>query len=289
MRVILSRKGFDSAYGGFASPIMPNKALLSLPIPSLIDTTKYSKLSFCGKTLYEIIKELKGKIKVSGHWQEISKKSACHLDPDIYECLKKRPRNWHALFGQIGASQAHLQKQNIGKNDLFLFFGTFRETIFKNGKLCFAPGSREKHIIFGYFQIKKVLYPSKLKSVPHWVKEHAHMHAERLKNKNNAIYVARKKLSWNKKIKGFGTFLFAPHLTLTKKGCSKAIWQLPEELSGIKISYHKADSWIGKCTLKAAPIGQEFVFEKSAAVENWAKELIEKCVEQNLILENTKS
>ena len=34
MKVILSRKGFDSSNGGCPSPIMPDGTLLSMPIPS---------------------------------------------------------------------------------------------------------------------------------------------------------------------------------------------------------------------------------------------------------------
>ena len=41
MKVILSRKGFDSSYGGTASPILPDGTLLSLPIPSKAETVKY--------------------------------------------------------------------------------------------------------------------------------------------------------------------------------------------------------------------------------------------------------
>ncbi len=33
MKVVLSRKGFDSANGGIPSPIMPDGTMLSLPIP----------------------------------------------------------------------------------------------------------------------------------------------------------------------------------------------------------------------------------------------------------------
>lgn len=33
MKIILSRKGFDSVAGGCASPIINGKTLLSLPIP----------------------------------------------------------------------------------------------------------------------------------------------------------------------------------------------------------------------------------------------------------------
>ena len=34
MKIILSRKGFDSGYGGMPSPILPNGIMLSMPIPS---------------------------------------------------------------------------------------------------------------------------------------------------------------------------------------------------------------------------------------------------------------
>lgn len=33
MKIILSRKGFDSSVGGVASPLFPDGTLLSLPIP----------------------------------------------------------------------------------------------------------------------------------------------------------------------------------------------------------------------------------------------------------------
>ena len=47
MRVILSRKGFDSQYGGMPSPILPDGTLLSLPIPSKTDMeTKYRDLYY---------------------------------------------------------------------------------------------------------------------------------------------------------------------------------------------------------------------------------------------------
>ena len=34
MKIILSRKGFDSENGGYASPILPDGSLVSLPIPN---------------------------------------------------------------------------------------------------------------------------------------------------------------------------------------------------------------------------------------------------------------
>ncbi len=49
MKVILSRKGFDSQYGGKPSPILPDGRLISLPIPSQDDKLRYSDLSLDGK------------------------------------------------------------------------------------------------------------------------------------------------------------------------------------------------------------------------------------------------
>ena len=45
MKVILSRKGFDSSNGGCPSPILPDGTLLSLPIPT-DDRDKYEDLSW---------------------------------------------------------------------------------------------------------------------------------------------------------------------------------------------------------------------------------------------------
>ena len=58
MKVILSRKGFDSSCGGQVSPILPDGTLLSMPIPS-DDTLKYSELSWGGMPYFDIIKQLK--------------------------------------------------------------------------------------------------------------------------------------------------------------------------------------------------------------------------------------
>jgi hypothetical protein len=54
MKVILSRKGFDSEYGGIPSPIMPDGTLLSLPIPYEQDIIKYTDLTFQGKHILKL-------------------------------------------------------------------------------------------------------------------------------------------------------------------------------------------------------------------------------------------
>ena len=37
MKIIISRKGFDSGSGGFPSPIMPDGTLLTTPIPERVN------------------------------------------------------------------------------------------------------------------------------------------------------------------------------------------------------------------------------------------------------------
>lgn len=77
MKVILSRKGFDSQNGGQPSPILPDGTLLSLPIPQEDDTVKFTELFYGQKSYYEIIKELNPRSI------QIIKKPTAHLDPDI--------------------------------------------------------------------------------------------------------------------------------------------------------------------------------------------------------------
>ena len=129
MKVILSRKGFDSSTGGYASPILPDVRMISLPIPSDEDSISYSELRFDkNKTYYDLIKELKNKIKYCDEWRKLNKETKCHLDPDIYKRIMDREEHWKPCFGQIGGVQTHLENQGVKIGDLFLFFGWFKKT-----------------------------------------------------------------------------------------------------------------------------------------------------------------
>ena len=61
MKIILSRKGFDSGYGGMPSPILPDGTMLSMPIPSNGDLVKYCNLYHQGLSYRDIICQLKQK------------------------------------------------------------------------------------------------------------------------------------------------------------------------------------------------------------------------------------
>jgi len=281
MKIILSRKGFDSGYGGYASPIMPDGRLISLPIP-LDDAVAYSDLLLDDdSTYFHLMNELKSKIKLDKQLFNLNEKSKCHLDPDLRENIfkNKRPAGWKPSFGQIDAAQTHLANQGVTIGDIFLFFGWFRKTEYCDGKFRFVRQEPNLHVIYGYLEIGKIINTMKDK-IPEWLSEHPHVKSKwrRLKP-TNTIYVAADNLDGSK-IKGAGTLKFNEELVLTKKGCSRAKWNLGDIFKKVNISYHSDASWKGSYFQSVAK-GQEFVIEDNAEISNWAIQLIEKYVEHN--------
>jgi hypothetical protein len=170
MKVILSRKGFDSAYGGYTSPILPSGEMGSLPIP-LEDNIKYSDLKIGSSTYYNLMRDLRPTIKRKGEWIPLDHETKCHLDPDIRRCSIRREHDWKPCFGQIGAAQRHLENKLVGKDDLFLFFGWFRKTRNNIGKLEFDPNERDFHAIFGYSDVPEWLAYHLIQAVGDWAKK----------------------------------------------------------------------------------------------------------------------
>ena len=79
MKIILSRKGFDSSAGKKPSPILPDGTTLSLPIPAPQkypdSPTRYRNIRWRGGSLAPMVECLTGK-RVRGE-------DPCHLDPDL--------------------------------------------------------------------------------------------------------------------------------------------------------------------------------------------------------------
>lgn len=127
MRIVFSRKGFDSAAGGGASPIINGRAI-SLPIP----TGGHSQTSYGDLGLGDEAKRAsRGRLADA---------DLCHHDPmftDDGECL----------FGQCGAAQTHLERQGVGVGDAFVFFGLFE---------C-AQRAERHHRIFGFMEVAEIL------------------------------------------------------------------------------------------------------------------------------------
>lgn len=263
MKVIISRKGFDSGYGGMPSPILPDGTMISMPIPNPGDKVRYDDLSYNGISYADIIKQLKPNNPVI--YEE------CHLDPDIRKDVTDRMDGWKPAFGQIDAARSHLCNQGIGIGDIFLFFGWFRHTELINGKLQFVGPSSGFHAIYGYMQVGEII--ERYEDVPAWLESHPHAKQERW-TRNNAIYLATDKLSLNKELPGAGCFNFTENHKLTKDGCSRSVWDLPEFFREIPITYN-ANAW-KEDGFHSAAKGQEFVFEANDKAEEWVKRLLNK-------------
>lgn len=274
MKIILSRKGFDSGYGGYPSLIMPNNEMITLPIPCSEDETKYIDLkTIDGKNIYNIMKDICKNIK-NGKTFLLNEDTTCHLDPDLSEYSVNRIEGWKGCFGQISAAQKVLENNNIKEGDLFIFFGWFNDIEETNNKYKFKKGTG-RHTLFGYLQIDKILYTSK-EDAPEWLKKHPHAKSYRRCNKDsNCIYIAKEKCTFNKNIKGYGTFTYNEELDLTKKGMNRTKWDLPDIFKGLKMTYHNDDSW-KEDHFKSACRGQEFVIEENKNIEDWSINLIEK-------------
>src|SRR5258708_5248016 len=86
LKIVLSRKGFDSASGGVPNPILPGGVLVPLPIPAIRDPHTYNEIAVNGVGLGTLVEELtRGKIE---------RTRRCHLDPDLDAGSLPRAVGW---------------------------------------------------------------------------------------------------------------------------------------------------------------------------------------------------
>ena len=89
MKIIFSRKGYDSALGGIPSPIFPDRTLCSLPIPSE-QSPCLGRVRFGATNLGRVVEQLKGRYGIE--------KSGVHLDPDLDKDAVPRMSGWLPCF-----------------------------------------------------------------------------------------------------------------------------------------------------------------------------------------------
>jgi len=279
-RIILSRKGWDSAAGGFPSPILQDGFPLSIPIPDQKSGICYGDLLLPDgrKLMGKLVQQLSNGARQPGEH--------VHLDPDIREGAMLRP-SFRGAFGQSGAAQTHLWNQGVradetGRcNDLFLFFGLFREVVEDHGNWKYRRGAPDLQLIFGWLQVDEIIPLAKQR--PEWAKQHPHcvpsgvVKSELGKNwdspdNNNTLYAASEKLSFCNRA-GAGVFQFHDVVNsdpkrLTNPAGPASRWRLPEffrrddltPLSniGAKANWTRdGDRWLVQ---RRGP-GQEFVLE----------------------------
>ncbi|MBX7496955.1 hypothetical protein K3172_13920 [Qipengyuania sp. 6B39] len=236
MRIIFSRKGFDSAAGGGPSPIVGGRPV-SLPIPAgAASRTRYGDLGL-------------GEHAAAASRGRLGGDALCHHDPMFVE-------DGRCLFGQVGAAQTHLSNRGVGRGDVFLFFGLFREA-----------GGDPHHRIFGYLEVEDIIPLAS--GAPQWLVERGHPHALAMHGTNDTIYAGPGRTA-NKACDA---------LRLTVPGGPASLWRRPAWLSPGGLSYHdRADRWLPAKRLRSVARGQEFVADigRRQAPRAWLARIVEE-------------
>lgn len=269
MKIILSRKGFDSATGKVASPILPSGELCSLPIPSHEEhepSILYADIMVGDISLGTLAGDLtRGKDK-------IKPEAEAHLDPDLRYSSFPREPGWKPLFGQDGAAESHLVRRGVREGDVFLFFGWFRQTELADGRYRFVKGAPDCHYIFGWLQIERRIPVTNRSELPPWALYHPHC-SRATHGKLDSLYVSTDRLrlpGLYGDMPGGGVFTRAhDSLRLTCPGGLRSVWQLPGWFYSADraptLSYHtNRKRWArrGEHTLlSTVGRGQEFVLD----------------------------
>lgn len=280
MKLILSRKGFDSSAGGCPSPVFPDGSCYALPIPDPRSPVAYRDIDYQGMNVGTLVRNLTGDRRAGLR--------GAHLDPDLIANVKPRADGWKPCLGQTGSAQSHLARQGVGEGDLFLFFGLFRPVERHRRRWRFRPGSKAFHGLWGWLQIDDVhaideLAPGQLP----WAADHPHFHG--VPDPRNTLYVAGSNLILDGRDTGHagaGVFpaiteryrLTAPDARMTTQ------WLLPEFFypasEKTAMTYHqKMERWSmaeSGYYLRSAARGQEFVLDvagQQAALE-WVNSLL---------------
>ncbi|WP_067732872.1 hypothetical protein [Novosphingobium naphthalenivorans] len=228
MKLVFSRKGFDSTAGGAPSPIVEGVPV-SLPIPA----RDRSRTTFADRGLAGLVAQTtRGRL---------TGQDLCHDDPMFADGL--------CWFGQCGAAQGHLAKHGVGPGDHFLFFGLFAD-----------PETGERHHrIFGHMQVLAMGSPDGIERSAHWIAPpRPHPHREGDWPANNTIWFGPGKTARHA----------PDALRLTVPGGPLNLWSVPSWLRQRGLTYHdKPERWRRGGLLDSARRGQEFVCDIGRAQE----------------------
>ena len=280
-KLSLSRKGFDSKYGGCPSPIFPDGTMYSLPIPGddYEEPICYRHLRHGDINIGEVVRDLtKGR---HDEW------SLAGLDPDIRPEAVPRLEGWKGMLGQTGNPESHLEKQGFSVGDLFLFFGLFRPVERTRQGWQFVRGAPKQHVLWGWLQAGQVHKVDDIRhdEAFHWASYHCHFSFPY--DHRNTLYMATDELymSNGAKVPGAGVYSqYRDRLALTHTGRPASEWRLPRWFypGGDKapLSCHPRNLWRhdeSYTYVQRRGPGQEFVLDLKEYPEalGWASSLIQ--------------
>ena len=265
MRVILSRKGFDSANGGIVSPII-NGMPVSFPIPSN-DANTFDQLFFGEHTYAQIL----GHLGYKGV-------PTCHVDPDLDATRRTPIKDWKPIFGQIGAASGYLLKTvGVQVGDIIPFFGNFHWVEYVDGKYRYVKNSGDFYkdhdiqLIWGYMQIGQIVTDPEEQKKYKW---HPHAVECRTEDGTNVMFIAADHLSFAPDMPGAGLLPFSEHRVLTAYGCNKATWKQNDVYDVHNVIGNRKNSSKVPGTIYYAGIWQEMGLEISEECEEWMKYII---------------
>lgn len=278
MKVIFSRKGFDSANGGMPSPILPDGRLAWFPIPSTSDCDAIGGVFGQDCTLLGDLSK--------GRW---SNNTRVHFDPDLVESRKLREAGWRPSLGQNGAAESHLRSQGVDIGDVFIFFSWFRDVRQRHGRWEYVSGAPDLHVMFGWLEVGEIFDVGSnrqdcLVRAP-WIRSHPHIYcSKRSADTRNVIYVAARRSRFSPRLAGSGLFdTLKQQMVLTAAGRSRSVWCLPRSFyphSGLGLSYHRdLKRWAltpNSALLRTVAKGQEFVVDvrEDPDLRDWVSRLI---------------
>lgn len=276
MRIVFSRKGFDSSYGGGASPILPDGTMITFPIPEKGSLVRYADLQTPRGSLLQLMLALGvTRYRENKQWCRLDPQSEAHLDPDIHRDTSVRHDDWRPVFGQCDAAQTVLANRGVSKGDLFIYYGTFRRTETADMGLKYV--GKAFHAIFGYMLVGEIIRVNGQTSIP-WCASHPHL--VNRNRKNNTLYVAAMSLG-SHNLPGAAMLRFDEQRVLSKSADRISLWKLPRflhpALSQKAMSNHRLEDWSlepDAAFLQTKSPGQEYVVEATAEMREWALKLV---------------
>lgn len=237
MKVVLSRKGFDSGSGRAPSPIIDG-CPVSMPIPA----TKNSSTTYADLGLGDVVEKItRGRI---------GEEHLCHYDPMFAD--------GRCYFGQCDSAQTHLRNNGVGAGDVFLFFGLFAD----------EQTGEKHHRIFGFLRVEAVHLIAELgPEVSGRLEQLDHPHVLGMRHPNNTVYEGV----------GATASKAHSSLRLTRAGGPLSMWTVPVWLGGKGLSYHGNPSrWKSGNELQSVARGQEFVCDlgDDPVAHGWVEDTI---------------
>ncbi len=181
MKIILSRKGFDTGYGGIANPILPDGRFHPLPIPyghgapiRYQDLPPPEGLGGDLRTLADFVMAHGATMKRKKPLPPlpVTAETIAHLDPDLAVSSLRRMPGWRPLFGQTGDALRILRNRQVGPGSLFIFFGRYDRLLSSSAATPQYEG-KPFHCVFGWLQVGRI-HQAPFMELPAWARYHPH-------------------------------------------------------------------------------------------------------------------